>query len=258
MGRVSDLVLMASLLKVMAGCGQDSGGPADLQAEVSTGQKQRAFDIVSSADYIPWQYNKDGCYARALFMSMELAAEEIPSSALYLFGDLQPDPSTIWTFHVAPLVTDSDAGSAVVLDPSLASHPLTVAEWVSRADREPDESYEYYLTEGSVYYHQAFGEIRPFSEERSLLADGHEDFAMVEGFEPLGEFRLADICYACHTLCGYLPEAGPGCAERQKRLRDRTRWMLPRLGRFGKLDERWKAPLFNIKSCYDVFRHHSF
>ena len=55
-------------------------------AVVTGGTFGRASAIVRGIDYLPFEYQADGCYARALYMGMELAAEGIESNAIFVFA----------------------------------------------------------------------------------------------------------------------------------------------------------------------------
>lgn len=94
---------------------------------------------------IPFQYPVDGCYARAEAMVRLMDQWEVPSQKLFAVaaGNSQlrvqtpygPDcfyssvPSVTWSYHVAPIVT-LENGTNLVLDPSVASKPLKIHEWI--------------------------------------------------------------------------------------------------------------------------------
>src|SRR6478752_5595037 len=115
-------IVSASVLSllVLSGCGGQPAQNSLEKAYVSQEQADDAFSLVYDIDYLPFAYVKDGCYARQLYMSMELALSKIPSSAYYLYGNLHPNPSTSWNYHVAPMIKIDDE-EAWILDPALES-----------------------------------------------------------------------------------------------------------------------------------------
>src|SRR5690348_6562813 len=62
---------------------RESPADSDVRAYVSQDVANQAYEIIKGMDYIPWTVARDGCYARALYMAMELAAQDIPSSNIY-------------------------------------------------------------------------------------------------------------------------------------------------------------------------------
>ncbi len=110
----------------------------DLSAFVSDEQLNEAYHVVKKTqEYLPYSYTTDGCYARSLYMSMELAAKDIPSSALYLFGDLNYGKGLSWKYHTAPILTKSsnpNIDNSFIFDPSLFAEAVTVREWYRRVD----------------------------------------------------------------------------------------------------------------------------
>ena len=94
---------------------------------------------------IPFQYPVDGCYARAEAMVRLMDQWEVPSQKLFAVAagnsrlrvetPYAPDcfyssvPSVTWVYHVAPIVT-LENGTNLVLDPSVASKPLKIHEWI--------------------------------------------------------------------------------------------------------------------------------
>ena len=119
-------------------------------AIVTSEQAKKAYNVVESTrNYLPYEYTRDGCYARASYMQMELAKEGIPSRAVYVRAPVDRDSSgnitgwssdpnipTLkpenWVYHVAPAIIVD--GKEMVLDPSLNKTPgsggaMTFDEW---------------------------------------------------------------------------------------------------------------------------------
>src|SRR5689334_17788201 len=111
---VRNSVGASALTLALVGCGGptpttvEATGPASSdQPLVSEATFNAAFRIVKAIDYVPFQYKVDGCYARALYMSMELASEGIESNAIFAFAN-EEAPLTVgdiqWSYHVAPML----------------------------------------------------------------------------------------------------------------------------------------------------------
>lgn len=106
-------------------------------------EAQAWFDKFRARENIPWDYPNDCCYTRAQVMAAELrqAGVEVGKAWNYAPSIDQPlrvntpnDPKGYvnWGYHVAPVVKVSDGvdGAAWrVIDPSIASHPITQYEW---------------------------------------------------------------------------------------------------------------------------------
>src|SRR5438105_3524965 len=103
---------MNLLFAVLSSCGHShSSFTKAVDAESSYGQALAIMDdlLRDERDFIPYEIKQEGCQNRALFVAMELAAKQIPSSAVFIFtkpgGKLlrHRDASGIieWSFHVA-------------------------------------------------------------------------------------------------------------------------------------------------------------
>ncbi|MDB4994246.1 MAG: hypothetical protein JWM74_1678 [Myxococcaceae bacterium] len=140
MKRILLVWLYVGLLSAALGC--SSGGVTE---EVDTDESkwvrdpvfQKMNTIVRGIDYLPFRYRLDGCYARALYMSMELAVHQLASNVVFAFA--QPGwplhvESTYWGYHVAPLIevgSSADALTPMVLDPALSPVPVTKQAWMA-------------------------------------------------------------------------------------------------------------------------------
>ncbi len=120
---------------------------------VSEAEAARLFRELSSMTFVgsdgqvrsvPYTYPIDGCYARAHAMAQRIAARGVDVRKVFAEGDLRvasryagdapaTQPGEVrWGWHVAPTIRVRDAQGMVrvmVMDPSLASHPITVDEW---------------------------------------------------------------------------------------------------------------------------------
>jgi len=221
---------------VLSACGQGAAdvstdpdsvdfGVAEQSARVSPAQAALAAQLVDSTrGYLPFAYTEDGCYARALYMSMELASRRVPSSAQYLTGYLQPSPLVQWGWHVAPMVEIDGSTGRTILDPSLAPQgPVALAEWVRRSN--PQGSYELFWTLGSVYYLTGF------------YTPNAQAAPVIQSFAELAPFQRTDVESACAVMSEYLRLEGRA-DQSQKRalLLGRTRSLANRLLTVNKLN----------------------
>lgn len=199
-------------------------GTSDQEARVTPQQASQAKVIVDSTKgYLPYAFTEDGCYARALYMSMELAGRRIPTSAQYLHGYLQPSTDVAWGWHVAPMVEVIGTSGKQILDPALAPNgPVTLEQWIALSN--PQGSYTLQWTLGSVYF-----------TEESAKANA-QSAPVIQSFAELTPFKAADISHACETMHAYLDyEGASNVATKQKLLLGRTRTLLNRLVEVGKI-----------------------
>lgn len=220
-------------------------------ALVSPEQAEKAFEIIKGIDYLPYHYKRDGCYARALYMSMELAAEAIPSSSLFLFGQLRPNADISWRYHVAPLLTIGLNAEPFILDPSLSEEGrLASSEWILRAN--PQGGFDTLLVPGSIYVSSTSdigqGRAQYFSVPSPFALEAGQRQAMIATFAQLSPFHRKDIYHACRTMGLYLyreAQAAQSLAEeaensfhaRREKLLERTRYLIGRLMEHGKIDD---------------------
>jgi hypothetical protein len=239
------IAALSSLLIVSCGVNSTTPAPSRQSAYVTHSQAQRAFDIIEDIDYIPFEYTEDGCYARALYMSMELAVQHIPSSSEFIKATrgLLRFGHTVWTYHVAPalIVTENpetapqtdeilhDTVSAAsidqvpanvtITDPAMSDDPVSLREWVGMMVSGETEAYT--VIAPANYYDP----WTPPLEEMEIN--------VVRDFRELAKFRLSDIGYACGTMHAYLGDQ----VERKRKLKERTAELIDRLQQVGKLSE---------------------
>ncbi|MCU0697609.1 MAG: protein-glutamine glutaminase family protein [Myxococcaceae bacterium] len=226
----------ASLCLVLVGCGGstvtieddvttlDDLGVSEQSARVTPQQAQLAVQLVDSTrGYLPYAFTEDGCYARALYMSAELAARRVPSSAQYLTGELYPGNGVTWGWHVAPMVEVDGTRGRTVLDPSLATQgPITLDEWVRRSN--PLGPYELFWTLGSTYYLTGF------------YTPNAQALPVIQSFAELAPFQRSDLEHACGVMSEYLSyERAANEAQKRALLIGRTRSLANRLLSVGKL-----------------------
>lgn len=237
-------VLAILVTAVVTSCGDSDENGSESKAFVTQKQKDHAFAIIKDIDYIPFSYALDGCYARALYMSMELAAHKIPSSFLYLFGKLTPSREISWRYHVAPFIVEpSLAKKAFVLDPSLSDSPLLISEWIDKSDfLSNDAVHRFYVTEGAIYVNDTFNAIQPFSSRNSSIYEKSEleNTSLIKSFDELDNFQGKDIDAACDIMYNYLAKtklAPPMLMEKRKLLLSHTRRLINSLKKLDKLED---------------------
>lgn len=188
-------------------------------AYVTSEQKAEAFAIIKKLqamdNYIPFDYSADGCYARALYMAMELAAEGIPSSSVYLEaldGKLNPRPGLYWDYHVAPLLiekTSTLAEEQIVLDPSLFEQPVELAVW--KESCHPQGESEIFISPGSQ-----LGNYFDQQEMPDLI---------INSFAELPPFNSGQVNYCQRHLCFFLNQQQKQCDF----LNERTQYLIEKL-----------------------------
>ena len=204
---------------------------------------QKAKTIVSGVDYLPFKYKADGCDARALYMSMELASNHIESNAIFAFAQdgypLIVGPIE-WGYHVAPMLNVGSTASKVtpmVLDPSMADTPLTANQWLTDMQRGPSQTDAssrptIVIVPGSRYAPQG-------AQQETTYYD--QD---IPSFDDLPPFQVTDVQSACDVMHKYidLEAADPNddvspdqAAAKQQKLLDRTTSLLAALDGVGKL-----------------------
>ena len=105
---------------------------------------QEEFQKLAHDQAIPFEYIKDGCYARAHMMCDTMHDDNINCAKMFVMleNPMGKDRLTAsnkfmnakWWYHVAPLSfaqnPETKAVEAFIMDPSMADHPLKPTEWV--------------------------------------------------------------------------------------------------------------------------------
>ncbi len=202
------LFLTLSLVGILnQACGNSATSTSNLNAYVSPATAQQAFAKIESIDYLPFGYKVDGCYARSLFMSMELASEVIPSSAQFAVGDLRPSSEVAWRYHVVPMLVVGSDTEPTVIDPSLIAKPVKRSEWLRVMN---SEGYTELVAVPGSYYD-------PYSTPEKSQEK------IIHSFTELPPFELEHITRACRTLNQYLNlENAANFREKQAKLASRV------------------------------------
>jgi hypothetical protein len=136
-------------------------GPGSPGNPLSEAQAQALFEDLARLDYIPFDYPRDGCFARAHEMSRIMAERGVASGKVFNtaapnalkvpgteFGDIT------WRYHVAPIVnvTGSDGVTReMVFDPSInKDRPMTITEWQTRSGGPAGQRID--TTSSDTYY----------------------------------------------------------------------------------------------------------
>lgn len=108
---------------------------------ISLEKAESIFQDMADETDIAFKFTPDGCYARAHIMTKRIEAEYgIAPEKVWAFGDLDTQQpyaghSFRWVYHVAPVINVIQPDGSIikmVIDPSIASHPITVDEWKSQ------------------------------------------------------------------------------------------------------------------------------
>jgi hypothetical protein len=189
----------------------------------------RAYAVLAGVDYLPTSYTRNGCYARALLIAMELADQGIPSSQVYLYGGVSPDPRSQpeWVFHVAPLLRVRETGKDLVMDPGFFAGPVERAEWQRRfaTGTSPLRSV---VLPGSFYVTEAMA---------GSLLEGKLVDRIVGSYEEMPPFRGQDVVDAVDALAKFTVLDRPQAPDTAKiaRLGARARQLAVSLTAKGKL-----------------------
>jgi hypothetical protein len=120
-------------------------------------QVKRIFRWMSGQGDIAFHYPADGCYARAHLMIRRMQkAGYTPfkvwtfqnGESLYVRTSHHPHGYVTWKYHVAPILRvrlPKGKQRWYVIDPSLFSRPVTVAQW-RNIQKRPSAKYSPYLT----------------------------------------------------------------------------------------------------------------
>ncbi len=94
-------------------------------------------EIVARGD-IPFEYLRDGCYARAQKMALILDDKGILSGKVFMEGKIYYDTPNQgelgWSYQVSPVVLVKKNGQVIpyVIEPSFFTKPVPVAEWEAK------------------------------------------------------------------------------------------------------------------------------
>lgn len=100
---------------------------------LTTKEAENFFNRVQKKKTIPFDYSKDGCYARAHRMARIAQRHGIRVAKIFIDGSLDPflNDGWSWRYHVAPVVAvkENKKIKLMVIDPSLFKRPVSVSDW---------------------------------------------------------------------------------------------------------------------------------
>jgi hypothetical protein len=162
--------------------GAPAGGappPPAVRDTITKPEAEALFKELAKQPQIPFDYPVDCCYARAHEMGRIMESKSIKSQKYWLFDknwgspesqaslapkDKSGDPVKFpdssgerkpvkWVYHVAPIVKVKQEDGSVtdmVMDPSIASEPVTTAKWRS-IQGNPDGAYDQVTDSGAFF-----------------------------------------------------------------------------------------------------------
>lgn len=221
-----------------------SGSIEKLEKDLKT-----AMEITSKTrSYLPYEYKKTGCNERALYVSMELAAEGMISSRAWIFGSLRYGPHTdeTWGNHTAPILTVSgnpNIDNTYVLDLALFDEAKSLSNWVEASQKfttpKDDKAIQLLVVEPANGIPEKFSWQSLFSaliytNSNEALNEAFRKFNLVTSLTQITPFSQEDIERSCHTLHGHLGELGGSDGpKRQALLIERTHNLVQRLAKRG-------------------------
>ena len=110
---------------------------------ISMRKAKELFDQQKKRKDIAWNYQDDGCYARAHLMTRAFKDSGIISDKVWARGDFSMkanDGHEInWNYHVAPIVYVKKSNGKIekiVIDPSVTDRPVSVSDWLHSFERK--------------------------------------------------------------------------------------------------------------------------
>lgn len=105
---------------------------------LDSNEAEYVFNTIQNMADIPFDYFKEGCFARAHEVADRLHQDGIESKKVWVLARSSPirsnkHPQARWMHHVAPLIPVSDnqgKTSWQVLDPTLLTHIAPIQEWL--------------------------------------------------------------------------------------------------------------------------------
>ena len=199
----------------------------------------RAISYLGSLDYLPWGYTDDGCYARAIYYTMNLAAEGISSNHVYIIAkddQHRLGASNRWRYHVAPLVSRDSTNELRVLDPVYSSQPLTLRDWYDRQSQweNTEHAPTLRIAAGTTYGNLSSGTVVPDPHNASTAT-----FREPVTFASMPAFQLSNVNSACAVMHRYIDSDTTTNADQKARkhhgLSRDTRRLVTALRASGKL-----------------------
>jgi hypothetical protein len=222
------------VVSFLVGCKPAING-SQTSAILSDAQLAKAEEILGNSPLmkygIPFQISKAGCESRALLMSAQLAAEGIPSSAIYVNSDsdhqkffqLRKNGKLVagWSYHTTPLFVRESSGKteSFVIDPAVFDGKVTrmnPMEWMEKFDANVPGILSSLLIfpgscwyQGISFYHRpdCAARFRAFSFKKGEQLQGslmggvsQISQGMVKSMDEMPQFWTSELSLACRKL----------------------------------------------------------
>jgi hypothetical protein len=214
--------LALASLPCLAACAPRTSEPTDsLEAALSADDFDATVRALTALPYLPWAYTPDGCYARAFYYSMLLAAKGVPTNHLYVRAKDGTTLAGQWSWHVAPLVTkEGNVERLYVLDPVFdAERALTNVEWVAKQGHPDPASARYpslHVKPGNSYMAVYDAKLPLANPAAPNVADYREP-----AFDQLPRFDIGNVAAACNMMHLYIDHE-PDISSEQRSIKHRT------------------------------------
>ncbi|MBP9709202.1 MAG: hypothetical protein KBD78_16325, partial [Oligoflexales bacterium] len=222
------------------------------------------------------------CFARSFYISLELAALKIATSAQYVLGEFYPLPENEWlskvekaadwekkwVFHVTPLVvlnpTHLPIDEIVEPAPVMKGNAAILVQQLQEQENEPlivDPSLFNEPVKRSHWFRalKSVGEAQlnilpgsnPFDTAPEQL-DKLKNIKMPRNFSEMSKFTLHNIYYACRVIRF---ETSKKSSAKTLRLIQRTKELIELLSspEFNKIDATEEVSEQEIRECMDTW-----
>jgi hypothetical protein len=253
MKRIFAVLSLASVVACSAAPGEegDDGTTASQDELISQQTFNEVSRIVGNIKYLPFEYKVDGCYARSLYMAMELAATGHESNAIFAFakpGLALQVGNVRWVYHVAPMLFVGQTYQTsrwLVIDPSMSTTALDARTWIARMGY-PEGTPNAVLPSYSVVPGSAYGPNDPSANATNKAGTGSA-VSDVQSFAAMPAFDVHEVQESCNVMHKYLgKEASSNVAAKKLALVVRTGELLANLRGRRKINE---DAIFSAAQC---------
>jgi hypothetical protein len=219
--------MLSGIALALSACGS-STPLSSTKGAVTLAELKTAVKTINLIDYLPFTQVEDGCYARSLYMAMELAVQGIPVSSQFVIattGSLNPRPGFLWNYHVAPAVWVKDSAEPSILDPAMFNHVASRSAWIKKLN--PTGNYVLKFAPAS----------ETVANSSSLKNGPQARSEMITSAADIGEFRVSDITNSCRTMESSIKQEDSLSTDARElkvaRLTKRTKFLLSELRKLG-------------------------
>jgi len=153
--------LLGEIFKALAWGSGGTGAPGSATNPLTKAQADALFKDLAAQPQIPFNWPRDGCFARAHEMRRLMADKGIDSAKYWNYaspGQALVVPGTgigtvVWGWHVAPsvMVQGPSGPQPMVIDPSLFPNPVTPQDW---AAKQGDPHSVLQPSDGKLYFRE--------------------------------------------------------------------------------------------------------